>query len=129
MIVLSLMKMAESSPKKKKTVQAKEKLLVMNNFSFSHNVFKRLELPTYKNQRFFGKELKSTLLEKTDWHEHNMVYLQVGFLNIYVYLRNSVIFLSCVFCFFAGFSLSSDVFLFLDVSPLPMNDKNIRTVL
>ena len=36
---------------------AKEKLLVMSNFSFSHSVFKRLVLQTLKNQGLFGKEL------------------------------------------------------------------------
>ena len=33
--------------------------LVMNNFSFSHSVFKRLELQTHKNQGLFGKGLRS----------------------------------------------------------------------
>ena len=32
-----------------------EKLLVTSNFSFSHSVFKRLVLQTYKNQGLFGK--------------------------------------------------------------------------
>ena len=36
---------------------AKEKLLVMSNFSFSHSVFKRLEQKTCKNQGLFGKGL------------------------------------------------------------------------
>ena len=35
----------------------KEKLLVTSNFSFSHNVFKRLVLQTRKNQGLFGKGL------------------------------------------------------------------------
>ena len=35
----------------------KEKLFVMNNFSFSHIVFKRLALQTRKNQGLFGKGL------------------------------------------------------------------------
>ena len=34
----------------------KEKLLVMNNFSFFHIVFKRLVLQTRKNQGLFGKD-------------------------------------------------------------------------
>ena len=36
----------------------KEKLLVPSNFSFSHIVFKRLNLQTGKNQGLFGKGLK-----------------------------------------------------------------------
>ena len=35
-----------------------EKMLVTSNFSFSHSVFKRLELQTRKNQGLFGKGLK-----------------------------------------------------------------------
>ena len=35
----------------------KEKLLVISNFSFSHSVFKRLELQTRKNKGSFGKGL------------------------------------------------------------------------
>ena len=34
-----------------------EKLLVTNNFSFSHSVFKRIVLQTCKNQGLFGKGL------------------------------------------------------------------------
>ena len=34
-----------------------EKLLITNNFSFSHSVFKRLILQTRKNQGLFGKGL------------------------------------------------------------------------
>ena len=37
---------------------AKEKLLFMSNFSFSHSVFKRLVLQTRKNQGMFWKGLK-----------------------------------------------------------------------
>ena len=36
----------------------KEKLLVTSNFSFSHSVFKRLDLQAHKNQGLFGKGLK-----------------------------------------------------------------------
>ena len=36
--------MAEHSPKGWKTLVKKEEVLVMSNFSFSHNVFKRLVL-------------------------------------------------------------------------------------
>ena len=52
--ILILMKMAESSPKEKKTLWEKEKLLVTSNFSFSLSVFKRLVLQTRKNQGLFG---------------------------------------------------------------------------
>ena len=40
-----------------KTLWEKEKLLVMNNFSFSQSVFKRRVLQTRKNQGLFGKGL------------------------------------------------------------------------
>ena len=49
--------MGESSPNEKKTLWAKEKLLVTSNFSFSRSVFKRLVLQTRKNQGSFGKGL------------------------------------------------------------------------
>ena len=49
--------MAESFPNGQKTLWEKEKLLVMNNFSFSHSVFKRLVLQTCKNQGLCGKVL------------------------------------------------------------------------
>ena len=49
---------AEGSLNGKKTVWKKEKLLIMSNFSFSQNVFKRLILQTHKNKGFFGKGLK-----------------------------------------------------------------------
>ena len=51
--------MAESTLNEKKTLCEKEKLLIMSNFSFSHGVFKRLVLPTCKNQGLFGKGLSS----------------------------------------------------------------------
>ena len=57
--------MADSSPIGCKTLGEKEKLLFMSNFSFSHNVFKRLELQTHKNQGLFGKGL--TLSQTTDF--------------------------------------------------------------
>ena len=44
--ILGLMKMVECSPKEKKTLREKEKLLIISNFSFSHSVFKRLLLQT-----------------------------------------------------------------------------------
>ena len=49
--------MAESYPKGYKTMWEKEKLLVTGNFSFSHNVFKRLVPQTRKNQGLFGEGL------------------------------------------------------------------------
>ena len=48
---------------REKTLQEKEKLLVTSNFSFSHNIFKRLVLQTCKNQGLFGKGLMT--LEET----------------------------------------------------------------
>ena len=39
------------------TLWEKEKLLVTSNFSFSHRVFKRFVLQTYKNNCLFGREL------------------------------------------------------------------------
>ena len=53
------MKMVDSSPNGYKTLWKKKKLLVISNFSFSQNVFKRLVLQTHKNQGFFGKVLNS----------------------------------------------------------------------
>ena len=51
--------MAASSPKGKKTLWEKEKLLVTSNFSFSHCVFKRLVPQTCKNQGLFGKGIRT----------------------------------------------------------------------
>ena len=53
--ISNLMKMAESSPNRFKTLWEKENFLIMSNFSFSNNVFKRLLLQTGKNQGLFGK--------------------------------------------------------------------------
>ena len=51
MTILNLMKVAESSSKREqKTLWAKEKLLVMGNFSFSQSIFKRVVLQTYENK-------------------------------------------------------------------------------
>ena len=58
------MKMEVSSSNGKKTRWEKEKLLVTSNFSFSHSVFKRLVLPTRKNQGLFGKGLTLTLSKR-----------------------------------------------------------------
>ena len=55
------MKMAESSPKKKKTLWEKEKLLVTSNFSFFHSVFKRFLLQTSKIKGLFWKGLKKNV--------------------------------------------------------------------
>ena len=55
--ISNLLKMAESSPNRQKTLWEKEKLLVTSNFSFSHSVFKGLVLQTCKNQGLFGKGL------------------------------------------------------------------------
>ena len=49
------MKLVKSSSKEYKTLWEKEKLLVMNNFSFSLSVFKKPVLQTSKNQGLFGK--------------------------------------------------------------------------
>ena len=55
--ISNLMKVEEKSPNGLKTLWEKEKLHVTSNFSFSHNVFKRLVLQTRKNQGLFGEEL------------------------------------------------------------------------
>ena len=49
--------MPETSPKGQKSPWKKEKLLFTSNYSFSHSVFKRLELQIRKNQGLLGKEL------------------------------------------------------------------------
>ena len=54
---LSLMKMAESSPKGYKKMWEKKKSLVASNFSFSRSVFKRLVQRTQKNKGLFWKGL------------------------------------------------------------------------
>ena len=58
--ISNLMKMAERSQNRSKTLWEKEKLLVTSNFSFSHSVFKRLVLQTRKDQGLFGKGLNKT---------------------------------------------------------------------
>ena len=50
MTILTMMKMTGSAPKGLKTLWEKEKLVFMSNFSFSHNVFKRLVLQTRKTR-------------------------------------------------------------------------------
>ena len=44
---------------RQKTLWEKEKLLIRNNFSFSHSVFKRHVLQTRTNQGLFGKGVKT----------------------------------------------------------------------
>ena len=51
------MKIAESYPDEYETPREKEKLLVLNNLSFSYSVSNRLALQTRKNQGLFGKGL------------------------------------------------------------------------
>ena len=53
-MVLNLKKMIECYLKGLKALWEKEKLVVTHNFSFSHRVFKRLELQTNKNKSLFG---------------------------------------------------------------------------
>ena len=47
--------MAESYLNEQKTLWEKEQLLVTSNFSFSHSVFKKIELQTHKNEGLFRK--------------------------------------------------------------------------
>ena len=60
MTVSKLVKMAERSQNRLKTLWEMEKLLFMSNFSFSHSVLERLLLQTRKNQGLFGKGLNET---------------------------------------------------------------------
>ena len=53
----------------------RKKLLVTSNFSFSHNVFKRLVLQTRKNQGLFGKGLKWLTLHKIRCITLEILYL------------------------------------------------------
>ena len=55
------MKMAEVLQKGRKHCGKKEQLLVKSNFFFSHSVFKRLVLQTYKSKGLFGKGLKTKI--------------------------------------------------------------------
>ena len=59
------MKMAVSSPNRRKTLWEKEILLVTSNFSFSHSVFKRLLLGTRKNKGLFGKGLSLSIVRSS----------------------------------------------------------------
>ena len=58
--ISNLVKMAESTPNRWKTLWEKEKLLVTSNFSFSHNVFKRHVLQTRKTRAFFWEKVKAS---------------------------------------------------------------------
>ena len=44
----------------------KEKLFVTSYFSFTHSVFKRLQLQTHKNMRSFGKGSKAFVNENSN---------------------------------------------------------------
>ena len=55
MTISNLIKMAENFSNELRTLWEKEKLLVMNNFSFFHGVFERLVLQTGKNRGLFRK--------------------------------------------------------------------------
>ena len=50
--------MAESYPDGEKTLWEKEKLLITNNFSFSHSVFKRLVSQGHQKVSLCGNGLK-----------------------------------------------------------------------
>ena len=65
MLISNLLKIAESSPNRWKTLWEKEKLLVTRNFSFSLSVFKRLVLRTRKNKGLFEKGLTNKII--LDW--------------------------------------------------------------
>ena len=75
------MKMAESFPNGWKTLWEKEKLLVTNNFSFSHSVFKRLIPQTHKNQGWFGKGLKAIF--EGNFISHVFILIFIYMLTIY----------------------------------------------
>ena len=67
--------MEENPPKRVKTLWTKEKLLDMNNFSFTDSVFKRLVLQTFENKDLFGKELHvwRTSVLKTQWEKEKLI--------------------------------------------------------
>ena len=72
--------MTESSSKGYKTLWEKEKMLVTSNFSFSHSVFKRLLLQTYKNQGQFGKGLKlAKILSRKTFRQIPKEWTQIFF--------------------------------------------------
>ena len=57
-----------------------EKLLVVSNFSFSHDVFKRIVLQTSKNHGLFGKGLRlmSKIDYKVDCYKEQIVFKEGG---------------------------------------------------
>ena len=57
-----MMRIAESSPNRQKTLWEMEKLLDSSNFSISHSFLKRLVVQTRKNQGLFGKGYLSLCL-------------------------------------------------------------------
>ena len=57
-------KFDENDPEFSKTLREKEKLHVTSNFSFSHNVFKRLVLQTCKNKGLFEKVSRGYNIER-----------------------------------------------------------------
>ena len=68
----------------------KEKLLVISNFSFSHDAFKRLVLQTHKNQGLFGKGLNK--IKKSKEEEQPSIHLFViiiFIIIIIIYISNS----------------------------------------
>ena len=74
--------MAENYLNGQKTLGEKEKLLVTSNFSFSHIVFKRLELLTQKNQGLFGKGLTVIVLAGTKYSMHHDTSLSIGLFDV-----------------------------------------------
>ena len=72
--ISNLMKIAESSPHRWKTLWEKEKLLIMSNFFFSHSVFKRLLLQTRKTQASFVKGLKCRIVTVVNVKYSNMYF-------------------------------------------------------
>ena len=57
MTVSNFTRMADNSQKSVENKFEKGKLLVINNFSFSHLVFKTCNADTCKKQGLFGREL------------------------------------------------------------------------
>ena len=69
--------MTESSQIGSKTLWKKEKLLVTNNFFFSHSIFKRLVLETSKNKACSEKDYY--VRKSTDWRL--FVFMDMKFNN------------------------------------------------
>ena len=73
----------------------KEKLLVTGNFSFSRSVFKRLLLPTRKNQDLLGKGLSPVIkvlvftgLNNRGSFPHRFESFRSGFYFSYAFVEN-----------------------------------------